>query len=250
MNEEIKQTHFGNEVIAEEEKKARVSEVFTSVAESYDLMNDLMSLFTHRLWKRFMARKSGLKDGENAIDIAGGTADIAMLLKDRVGDDGHVTVFDINREMLKVGKRRCIDRGFIKNMDFIQGDAEALPFPDNSFDAATIGFGIRNVTHIDRALSEMTRVVRPGGRVLCLEFSRPVSEIFSKIYDIYSFKIIPAVGEAITGNRNAYTYLPESIRKFPPQEELKEMMEEAGLFQVKYHNLFNGVAALHIGTKV
>ena len=245
-----KKTFFGYEVVDEEAKKARVGEVFTSVAKSYDLMNDLMSFGTHRLWKRRIAAKTGLRPGDRALDVAGGTGDISMLMAERVGDSGEVVVYDINREMLEVGKKRCVDKGYIKNLSFVQGDAEEIGFDDNTFHATTIGFGIRNVTHLERALSEMARVPKPGGRVLCLEFSHPKGLIFNKIYDAYSFGVMPLIGEIVTNNRDAYRYLCESIRKFPTQERLKEMMEGVGLFQVTYENLFNGVAAIHVGVKV
>lgn len=247
---EKKMTHFGNRLIPEEEKEGKVREVFDSVAEKYDLMNDLMSMGTHRLWKRLIARETRLNPGESALDVAGGTGDIAILMADRVGTKGRVVVYDINGEMLKVGRDKCVDKGYLGNLSFVQGNGEYISFEDNTFHCATVGFGIRNVTHLDRAFSEMTRVVKPGGRVICLEFSHPKSEIFRKIYDLYSFSVIPAVGEMVTGNRSAYEYLPESIRKFPPQEELKKIMEDAGLYRVKYRNLFNGIAAVHIGTKV
>lgn len=245
-----KMTYFGNQLIPEGEKEKKVREVFDSVAQRYDLMNDLMSFGIHRLWKRFVASETGLRPGKSALDVAGGTADIALLMADRVGSEGSVVVFDINGEMLKVGRDKCVDRGYLSNIRFAQGNAEEIPFEDNTFHCATVGFGIRNVTHLDRALSEMTRVVKPGGKVICLEFSRPESALLRKAYDLYSFSFIPSVGEMITGNRSAYEYLPESIRKFPPQEELKKMMQDAGLWKVKYHNLLNGIAAVHVGVKV
>ncbi|MBZ0220511.1 MAG: bifunctional demethylmenaquinone methyltransferase/2-methoxy-6-polyprenyl-1,4-benzoquinol methylase UbiE [Candidatus Methylomirabilis sp.] len=245
-----KMTYFGNQLIPEAEKEKKVREVFDSVAQKYDFMNDLMSFGIHRLWKRFVASETGLRPGQSALDVAGGTADIAILMADRVGKEGNVVVFDINGEMLKVGRDKCIDRGYLSNIRFTQGNAEEIPFEDNSFHCATVGFGIRNVTHLDRALGEMTRVVKPGGKVICLEFSRPESALLRKAYDLYSFSFIPAVGEMITGNRSAYEYLPESIRKFPPQEELKRMMQDAGLWKVQYHNLLNGIAAVHVGVKI
>lgn len=245
-----KMTFFGNKLIPEEEKEKKVREVFDSVAEKYDLMNDLMSMGTHRIWKRLIASETGLRPNQSALDVAGGTGDISILMADRVGEGGNVVVYDINGEMLKVGREKCIDKGYLKNIRFVQGNAESISFEDNTFHCATVGFGIRNVTHLDRAFSEMTRVVKPGGKVICLEFSHPKSQIFSKLYDFYSFNVIPKVGEMITGNRSAYEYLPESIRKFPPQEELKKIMEGSGLFKVKYYNLFNGIAAVHIGVKV
>lgn len=247
---EKRTTYFGNTVIPEEEKEKRVKEVFDTVADRYDLMNDLMSLGTHRLWKRIVASETGLKPGQSAIDVAGGTADIALLMAERAGEAGHVVVFDINAEMLSLGRDKAIDRGFLKNIRFVQGNAEEIAFADNTFHCATVGFGIRNVTHLDRAFKEMARVVKPGGKVVCLEFSHPANPVFGALYDFYSFNVIPAVGEAVTGNRDAYVYLPESIRKFPQQEELKKIMTDAGLFRVRYYNLFGGVAAVHVGYKV
>ncbi|MEE9543661.1 MAG: bifunctional demethylmenaquinone methyltransferase/2-methoxy-6-polyprenyl-1,4-benzoquinol methylase UbiE [Thermodesulfobacteriota bacterium] len=245
-----KETHFGNKSVPVDEKKGLVKEVFDSVAGRYDLMNDLMSLGTHRLWKRFVLSKTGLKPGQKAIDVAGGTADLAIGMARQVGETGKVTVFDINREMIKLGKEKCIDQGLLKSVVYTQGDAEAIPFADSSFHVATIGFGIRNVTRIDEALKEMARVVKPGGKVICLEFSQPRGEAFRKLYDLYSFKILPAIGEIVTNDRASYVYLAESIRKFPDQNEFKQMMETAGLFKVRYHNLSNGIAALHVGYKV
>jgi len=245
-----KTTSFGNRVVPEEEKEGLVREVFDSVASKYDLMNDLMSMGTHRLWKRLVADEARLKPGESAIDVAGGTADIATLLAERVGETGRVVVYDINREMLRLGRDKCVDRGLLKNVVCVQGNAEAIAFEDNTFEAATVGFGIRNVTHLERAFSEMARVVRPGGRVVCLEFSHPVNAAFGALYDLYSINVLPRVGEFVTGNRDAYVYLHESIRKFPAQEELKEMMEGAGLYRVRYRNVFNGIAAIHTGVKV
>ncbi len=247
---EDKKTNFGYKVIPEGEKKGKVKEVFDSVAPKYDLMNDLMSLGTHRVWKRFLIEKTGLRLGGKALDVAGGTGDIAKLMAGKVGPTGEVVVYDINHEMLLHGRDKCIDDGFLMGIDFVEGDAEDIAFADSTFDVATVGFGIRNVTHIPRAFKEMARVVRPGGRVICLEFSHPTNPAFAKIYDAYSFGIIPLIGDIVTGNREAYQYLTESIRKFPPQEELKAIMEGAGLFGVKYYNLFNGVAALHVGHKV
>jgi len=243
-------TYFGNKVIPAEEKRERIQEIFTSVADRYDLMNDLMSFGTHRLWKRFVAEKTNLKPGEQAIDVCGGTADIAILMAKRVGERGRVVVYDINLPMLEIGREKCIDRGLLKNVQYVQGNAEDIGFKDNTFHCATVGFGIRNVTYLEKAFNEMKRVVKPGGRVICLEFSHPTSRVFSKLYDIYSFQVIPVIGDMVTGHRDAYTYLPESIRRFPSQEELKRIMEGVGLFKVKYYNLFNGVAAVHIGIKV
>ncbi|MFZ3071905.1 MAG: bifunctional demethylmenaquinone methyltransferase/2-methoxy-6-polyprenyl-1,4-benzoquinol methylase UbiE [Thermodesulfobacteriota bacterium] len=245
-----KKTLFGFREVLENEKKGLVNGVFSSVAPDYDLMNDLMSFFTHRLWKRFLVEKTGIRQGQSTLDVAGGTADISLLLKEKAGEDGKVVVYDINQEMLEHGRDKCLDRGLVKDMMFVRGNAEELPFPDNTFHCATVGFGIRNVTRIGAAFKEMARVVKPGGRVLCLEFSHPKNKILKELYDFYSFNVIPVIGETVTGNRGAYVYLAESIRKFPHQEELKKIMEEAGLYKVKYHNLFDGIAAVHVGTKV
>lgn len=247
---EKKTTHFGKRIVPEQEKEGLVREVFDTVAGKYDLMNDLMSMGTHRLWKRDLAAETLLRPGQSALDVAGGTGDIALLMAGQVGPSGKVVVYDINGEMLREGKKKCIDRGFLKGLDFVQGNAETISFPDNTFHAVTVGFGIRNVTHLERAFSEMTRVVKPGGRVICLEFSHVKNPVLKKLYDAYSFSFIPAVGESITGNREAYVYLPESIRQFPTQERLREMMLSVGLWKVRYRNIFGGIAALHIGIKV
>lgn len=245
-----KTTYFGNKVIPEDEKKGRVRDIFDSVAGKYDLMNDIMSLGVHRIWKRLAADEVGIRPGQSAIDVAGGTADIALLMAPRVGENGRVVVYDINAEMLRQGRDKCIDRGFLKNIEYVQGDAEAISFADNTFYGATVGFGIRNVTRLDRAFKEMARVVKPGSKVVCLEFSHTQNPLFTAIYDLYSFGVIPYVGECVTGNRDAYVYLPESIRKFPRQDELKAIMEGAGLSRVRYANLLDGVAAMHVGVKV
>ncbi len=247
---EEKTTHFGKRIIPEQEKEGLVREVFDTVAGKYDIMNDLMSMGTHRLWKRGLAAETLLQPGQRALDVAGGTGDIALLMAEQVGAEGQVVVYDINGEMLREGKKKCIDKGFIKGFHFVQGNGEYISFPDNTFHAVTVGFGIRNVTHLERAFSEMRRVLKPGGRVLCLEFSHVKNPLMKRLYDAYSFSIIPAVGEAITGNRDAYVYLPESIRQFPTQEKLREMMLSAGFWKVRYRNIFGGIAALHIGIKV
>ncbi|MBI5344395.1 MAG: bifunctional demethylmenaquinone methyltransferase/2-methoxy-6-polyprenyl-1,4-benzoquinol methylase UbiE [Deltaproteobacteria bacterium] len=248
--DEKKTTYFGSSVIPEEEKQGRVKEIFDSVAGNYDLMNDLMSMGTHRIWKRLVAMCSGLREGDSAIDVAGGTADIALLLAGRVKEKGSVVVYDINAGMLKAGRDKCIDRGYLRNIRFAQGNAEDIAFADNTFHCATVGFGVRNVTRLEKAFAEMTRVVKPGGKVICLEFSHPENPLLRTLYDIYSFSVIPLIGAAVTGNQEAYTYLPESIRKFPAQEELKKIMEDAGLYKVRYRNVFNGIAAIHTGIKV
>jgi demethylmenaquinone methyltransferase/2-methoxy-6-polyprenyl-1,4-benzoquinol methylase len=247
---EDKKTYFGNKLIPEEEKEGRVRTLFTSVAEKYDLMNDLMSFGTHRLWKRFLGTKTGLRPGDTALDVAGGTADLAILMARQVGEDGKVVVYDINIEMLELGREKCIDKGLVKNVQYAQGNAEAISFDDNTFHCATVGFGIRNVTRLENAFGEMKRVVKPGGRVVCLEFSHPKNPLFGKLYDLYSENVIPSIGSVVAGDRDAYVYLHESIKKFPDQERLKAIMEGAGLYNVKYYNLFNGIAALHIGEKI
>ena len=243
-------TSFGNKVVDLGEKKGLVQGVFDAVADKYDLMNDLMSLGTHRFWKRFVVSKTRLREGDSAIDVCGGTADIAILMAKLTGEQGKVVVYDINRSMLEAGRDKGIDEGFIKNIDYVQGNAEDISFPDNVFQAATVGFGIRNVTRLKKAFKEMVRVVKPGGRVLCLEFSHVSNPVLRTFYDQYSFKIIPEIGNVVTGNKEAYKYLIESIRKFPKQEELKEILEDVGLYKVRYYNLFGGVAALHVGVKV
>jgi len=248
--EKEKTTHFGTRIVPEKEKEGLVREVFDTVASKYDIMNDLMSMGTHGLWKRGLARETQLYPGQRALDVAGGTGDIALLMAAQVGPSGGVVVYDINGEMLRAGKKKCIDKGFIRGIDFVQGNGESISFPDNTFHAVTVGFGIRNVTHLERAFSEMTRVVKPGGRVICLEFSHVKNPLLKKLYDVYSFSLIPAVGESVTGNRDAYVYLPESIRQFPTQEKLREMMLRSGLWKVWYKNIFGGIAALHIGVKV
>lgn len=243
-------TSFGNKVVGLGEKKGLVQGVFDAVADKYDLMNDLMSLGTHRFWKRLVVNKTRLREGDSAIDVCGGTADIAILMARLTGEQGKVVVYDINRPMLEAGRDKGIDEGFIKSIDYVQGNAEDISFPDNVFQAATVGFGIRNVTLLKKAFKEMVRVVKPGGRVLCLEFSHVSNPVLRTFYDQYSFKVIPVIGNVVTGNKGAYKYLVESIRKFPKQEELKEILEDVGLYKVRYYNLFGGVAALHVGVKV
>lgn len=241
---------FGFKEVPAGERQKLVGEVFSSVAGKYDIMNDAMSLGVHRLWKRDFVRKAKLRPGMKCLDVAGGTGDIAMLMARDVGEKGEVVVYDINKAMLDVGKDRAIDKGFVGPIKFIQGNAEDLPFDDDSFDIATVSFGIRNVTRLEKAFGEMRRVVRPGGKVMCLEFSHPTNKLFSKVYDFYSFNVIPEIGDLITKDRNSYQYLVESIRKFPDQEKLKKILEDCGLYRVKYYNLTNGVAAIHLGYKI
>ena len=241
---------FGFKDVPAEERQKMVGKVFSNVAGKYDLMNDAMSLGVHRLWKRDFVRKAKLRPGMKCLDVAGGTADIAMLMAEEVGEKGKVTVFDINKEMLDVGKERVIDRGFIGPISFTQGNAEDIPFEDETFDVATVSFGIRNVTRLEKAFKEMTRGVKPGGKVMCLEFSHPTNKALAKVYDFFSFNIIPEIGNLLAKDRDSYEYLVESIRKFPDQEKLKKILEDCGLYQVKYYNLTNGIAAIHIGHKI
>ncbi|MDD2914332.1 MAG: bifunctional demethylmenaquinone methyltransferase/2-methoxy-6-polyprenyl-1,4-benzoquinol methylase UbiE [Gallionella sp.] len=242
-----KTTHFGFETVAEEEKAKRVAGVFTSVASKYDVMNDLMSVGLHRLWKRFAVGVSGVREGQRVLDVAGGSADLSRLFLKKVGSSGQVVLTDINNAMLRVGRDRLLDEG--RATPTAQCDAEHLPFPDNYFDCVSIAFGLRNVTHKDAALREMHRVIRPGGRVIVLEFSK-VAKPLEAIYDAYSFKLLPKIGEIVANDADSYRYLAESIRMHPGQEDLKQMMEEAGLEKVDYFNLTGGVVAVHRGYKL
>jgi demethylmenaquinone methyltransferase/2-methoxy-6-polyprenyl-1,4-benzoquinol methylase len=241
-----KNTHFGFEQVAEAEKARRVAEVFTSVAQRYDLMNDLMSGGLHRAWKAYTIARSGVREGSRVLDVAGGTGDLSLAFARKVGPRGQVWLTDINNAMLTHGRDRLCDKGFM--LPVAQCDAEKLPFPDDYFDCITVAFGLRNMTHKETALAEMYRVLRPGGRLLVLEFSQ-VWKPLAPVYDFYSFKIIPKVGQIITQDEDSYRYLAESIRMHPDQETLKEMMEQAGLENVEYFNLTLGVVALHRGFK-
>ena len=240
-------THFGFETVAETEKAKRVAGVFTSVASKYDVMNDLMSAGLHRVWKRFAVELAALRAGEKVLDVAGGSADLSRQFAKRVGSSGQVWLTDINNAMLRVGRDRMIDDGLLEPV--AQCDAEKLPFPDHYFDCVSIAFGLRNVTHKEVALREMQRVLKPGGRLLVLEFSK-VWKPLEPLYDAYSFKLLPKLGEWIAKDADSYRYLAESIRMHPSQEELKRMMEAAGLSRVEYFNLNAGVVALHRGYKI
>lgn len=242
-------THFGYKEVEKEEKAGLVAGVFHSVASRYDLMNDLMSGGVHRLWKRFTIELSGVRKGHSVLDIAGGTGDLAAQFAGLVGPEGRVVLADINESMLQVGRDKLIDNGHLQNIEFVQADAQYLPFPDDSFDCITIAFGLRNVTDKALALRSMLRVLKPGGRLLVLEFSKPTNELLSKAYDAYSFNVIPRIGKLITNDSDSYQYLAESIRVHPGQEELKEMMEDAGFCSCEYHNMTGGVVALHKGIK-
>jgi demethylmenaquinone methyltransferase/2-methoxy-6-polyprenyl-1,4-benzoquinol methylase len=239
-------THFGFETVSEEEKAKRVAGVFTSVAGKYDVMNDLMSAGLHRVWKRFAVNISGVRTGQHVLDVAGGSADLSRLFLKKVGSSGQVVLTDINNAMLRVGRDRLLDEGYTTPV--MQCDAEHLPFPDNYFDCVSIAFGLRNVTHKDIALREMQRVLKPGGCVIVLEFSK-VAKPLEKIYDAYSFKLLPRIGQIIVNDADSYRYLAESIRMHPNQEELKKLMEDAGLEKVEYFNMTGGVVAVHRGYK-
>ena len=242
-------TDFGYERVKTAEKAGRVREVFDSVAAQYDLMNDLMSGGLHRLWKRFTIELSAVRSGQTVLDIAGGTGDLAAKFSKLVGADGKVILADINAAMLSVGRDRLIDKGALSNIDVVQADAQFLPFEDNSIDCITIAFGLRNVTDKAKALRSMHRVLKPGGRVLVLEFSKPTSPLLSKVYDAYSFSALPAMGKLITDDAESYRYLAESIRKHPDQESLLEMVEDAGFVDCRYHNMTGGIVAVHRGIK-
>ena len=241
-------THFGYETVPVAEKEQRVGQVFRSVAQRYDIMNDLMSLGTHRLMKRFTIELSGLRKGHKVLDLAGGTGDFSLRFSPLVGPEGQVVLADINEAMLAVGRDRIIDKGANFNVDVAQVNAEALPFADDTFDCITIAYGLRNVTDKDAALRSMRRVLKPGGRVLVLEFSKPQNEFVRKGYDAFS-KLWPLAGKVIANDADSYQYLVESIRMHPDQETLLAMMQDAGLFDCKYHNMMNGVCAIHVGFK-
>ncbi|WP_019672805.1 bifunctional demethylmenaquinone methyltransferase/2-methoxy-6-polyprenyl-1,4-benzoquinol methylase UbiE [Psychrobacter lutiphocae] len=245
----LEETHFGFKKVKKAEKQAKVADVFTSVAKKYDIMNDLMSFGIHRLWKRYAISLSGVRTGQHVLDIAGGTGDLAKVFSREVGSSGKVVLSDINAAMLDVGRERLINAG-CNNVDFVLANAETLaPFEDNSFDLLTISFGLRNVTDKDAALRAMYRVLKPGGRLLILEFSKPVFEPLSKAYDIYSFTALPLMGKLVANDAESYQYLAESIRMHPDQQTLKTMMEDAGFVNCDYHNLTAGIVAVHRGFK-
>lgn len=243
-------THFGFKQVSSSDKAGMVAGVFDSVANKYDVMNDIMSFGIHRLWKKFTIELCGLREGHKVLDLAGGTGDLAIQQANMVGDSGHVILADINASMLQEGRDRVIDRGLINRISPSQCNAEILPFDDNSFDCVTIAFGLRNVTDKAKALQSMRRVLKPGGRLCVLEFSKPLFEPLQKIYDFYSFKILPRMGELVTKDRDSYQYLAESIRMHPDQQSLKDMMiNEAGFDEVEIFNMSGGIVALHRGFK-
>ncbi|MGF1698266.1 bifunctional demethylmenaquinone methyltransferase/2-methoxy-6-polyprenyl-1,4-benzoquinol methylase UbiE [Vibrio kyushuensis] len=242
-------THFGFETVAKEEKVAKVAEVFHSVAAKYDIMNDLMSGGVHRLWKRFTIDCSGVRPGQRILDLGGGTGDLTAKFSRIVGEKGHVILADINNSMLNVGRDKLRDSGIVGNVHYVQANAEELPFPDDYFDCITISFCLRNVTDKDKALRSMYRVLKPGGRLLVLEFSKPVLEPLSKVYDAYSFHLLPKMGELIANDADSYRYLAESIRMHPDQDTLEGMMQGAGFEKTNYYNLTGGIVALHRGYK-
>ncbi|MGA1376048.1 MAG: bifunctional demethylmenaquinone methyltransferase/2-methoxy-6-polyprenyl-1,4-benzoquinol methylase UbiE [Steroidobacteraceae bacterium] len=246
---ESKTTHFGFEEVAWSDKAKRVRGVFDSVAPRYDLMNDLMSGGLHRLWKEFTLSQTHLRPGQRALDVAGGTGDLARGMQKQVGDRGLVVLSDINGAMLAHGRDRTIDAGVIRGVEYVQANAECLPFADHSFDCITIGFGLRNVTDKPAALRSMQRVLKPGGQLLVLEFSHPTLPALRPIYDAYSFKILPFLGKLVANDADSYRYLAESIRKHPDQDTLLGMMQDAGLVECRYHNLSGGIVAVHRGYK-
>lgn len=243
-------THFGFETVNTEDKVKRVGEVFHSVARKYNVMNDVMSFGMHRLWKRFAIQHTGLKPGDIALDLAGGTGDLTKLLAKQVGNTGRVILSDINASMLNEGRDRLTDENIIENVSFSQVNAEELPFEDNSFNAAIISFGLRNVTHKEKALRSMHRVLKPGGKALVLEFSTPQNPLLKKIYDKYSFSFIPKFGEWVAQDKDSYQYLVESIRMHPDQKQMLAMLEEAGFEKANFYNLAGGIVALHYGYKI
>jgi len=250
MKDDRDETHFGFRRVAAQDKAGMVAGVFSSVADRYDIMNDLMSLGIHRLWKRLTLMETGLHAGQRALDLAGGTGDLARGLAARVGPAGRVVLADINAAMLERGRARLTDQGVVGTIDYVQANAEQLPFRDGTFDCVTIGFGLRNVTHVDRALAAMRAALAPGGRCLVLEFSRPVLPVLARLYDAYSFNVLPRLGQWVAGDAASYQYLVESIRRHPDQETLRGMMEAAGFERVSYENYSGGIVALHKGFRI
>ncbi|MFT6804741.1 MAG: demethylmenaquinone methyltransferase/2-methoxy-6-polyprenyl-1,4-benzoquinol methylase [Glaciecola sp.] len=242
-------THFGFKQVDKAQKESMVADVFHSVAAKYDLMNDVMSLGIHRIWKRYTIDCSGIRAGQKVLDLAGGTGDLAAKFSRIVGENGQVTLADINHSMLMVGKEKLTNMGIMANLNYVQANAEALPFPNNHFDLVTMAFGLRNVTEKSNALASIFRVLKPGGRLLVLEFSKPTSDVLSKVYDTYSFHLLPKIGQLVANDAESYQYLAESIRMHPDQATLEGMMKDVGFEQTSYTNLTGGIVALHRGFK-
>lgn len=242
-------THFGFRTVRKNQKELMVADVFHSVSNQYDLMNDLMSFGIHRLWKRFTIQYSGVRRGQKILDLAGGTGDLTAKFSRLLGEEGEVVLVDINESMLKVGREKLRNSGILGNVSYVQASAEALPFLDDTFDCITIAFGLRNVTEKEDALNAMYRVLKPGGRLLILEFSTPWFKLINKAYDLYSLHVLPRIGEMVVGDADSYRYLAESIRMHPDQKTLKAMMIEAGFDSAEYFNMTGGIVALHRGYK-
>ncbi len=240
---------FGFTTVEKSRKADMVADVFHSVAAKYDVMNDLMSLGIHRIWKRYTIDCSGVRPGQKVLDLAGGTGDLAAKFSRVVGSEGQVVLADINHSMLNVGKEKLLNKGILGNLHYVQANAEALPFPDNHFDLITIAFGLRNVTDKSKALASMFRVLKPSGRLLVLEFSKPTTEALSKVYDAYSFYLLPQIGKLVANDAESYRYLAESIRMHPDQDTLEQMMRDVGFEQTTYTNMTGGIVALHRGFK-
>jgi len=242
-------THFGYLKVPEEDKAKWVRRHFNTVASKYDFMNSLLSLGTHHIWKRIAVAMMGLKPGDRVLDVCGGTADLALLAARELGQSGRIVLYDINWAMMVTGIPKVSASPFCDRIQYVQGDAECIAFEDESFDAAMVGFGIRNLTHMEEGFREMHRVLKPGGKLMCLEFSHPVTPWFAALYDFYSFYIMPTVGKILGGSRPAYTYLPESIRMFPDADGLKRILEGIGFGRVRYRRLTDGIAVVHVGVK-
>jgi demethylmenaquinone methyltransferase/2-methoxy-6-polyprenyl-1,4-benzoquinol methylase len=241
--------HFGYQEVPAREKVKLVQKHFDSIARKYDFMNTLLSFGLHHRWKRTAVKMMGLKQGNQVIDVCGGTADLAILAAQYSGLEGKVIVYDFNRAMMETGRNKVGSSSFGNRIEYVQGDAEQISFPEGSFDAAMVGFGIRNLTHMEKGLAEMYRVLKPGGTLMCLEFSRPANPLFRLLYDTYSFYIMPFIGQLLTGSRTAYTYLPESIRLFPQPDELSATLRNIGFSTVTWRRLTNGIAVVHVGVK-